>query len=197
MNTLSIVLPVAATVLVAALAFVQWSRTERRQARNELATRQALDAEQRRTMAVPFNQERAAVLRALIDTLNTYELNSRWHAGNQDMRAEIPRLNGFLIENRALLGEYERDVARQFLEALVWIDDYQEQRRGSWEEHRRSEARAGRPDPGDYESSWADTRSDFDLSPTEMWEAVRKWETAREILESRLRDVLQGKDLPL
>ncbi|MER7689917.1 hypothetical protein [Streptomyces sp. NPDC097610] len=196
METLSIVLPVAATVSVAALAFFQWARSEKRQAGNDQATRQALDIEQRRNLAAPFRQERAAALRALIDTLKQLELNSRWNAGSQDMRAEIPKLNSFLIQNRALLGQYECELARQFLEGLTWIDQYQEQRRDSWREYRQSEIESGRADPGEYESSWADTRAS-DIPHAEMWEAVRKWESAGEALESRLRDVLQGKDLPL
>ncbi|WP_369244173.1 hypothetical protein [Streptomyces sp. R41] len=195
MDTLSIALPVVATAMVAALGFLQWARTEKRQARNEHAARQALETEQRRTLAAPFRQERAAALRALIDMLKQYELKSRWNAGNQDLRAEIPKLNSFLIQNRALLREYECELARQFLEGLTWIDRYQEQRREDWSEYRQSEIRSGRPDPGEHESAWEDTRT-LDI-PLEMWEVVRKWKSAGEALESCLRDVLQGKDLPL
>ncbi|MFI6288365.1 hypothetical protein ACIBCM_27075 [Streptomyces sp. NPDC051018] len=194
MDVLSIALPVAATLLVAALAFFQWARTEKRQASNERATRQALEMEQRGTLEAPFREQRTAALQALIDKLKQYELNSRWNTGGQDLRAEIPVLNTFLIQKRALLREDELELARQFLEGLTWIDHHEEQRRESWRAYRQSRIDSGHADPGDYESTWADTGVS-DIPIEEMWEAARKWQSAGEELEARLRSVLQGKDV--
>ncbi|MFC9061906.1 hypothetical protein ACFTXB_28305 [Streptomyces sp. NPDC057074] len=89
MELLTVVLPVSATVFVAIVGYLQWRRSERRQGENETVRQELEQAERRRIAREPFDQQRQEALQELLDKLRELEIQSRWNAGGQDLRAEV------------------------------------------------------------------------------------------------------------
>ncbi|MBY8846915.1 hypothetical protein [Streptomyces sp. SP2-10] len=193
MELLTAALPVGATVFVAIVGYLQWRRSERRQAENETARQVLEHAERRRIARGPYDQQRLEALQELLDKLRELEIQSRWNAGGQDLRAEVPKINTFLIKHGEVLENEERRLAQQFLEGLTWIDHREAEERRRWEEQREQELSEHGADIGSYESSWERTGP---LPPPdrihEAHQAVQKWTSARDALEERLRKALQG-----
>lgn len=190
MELVTAALSVNATVLVAIMSCLQWRRSERRQAENE-AVRQELErSERRRAARGPYDQKRLEALQELLQALRELEIQSRWHPGGQDLRAEIPKINTFLIRHSEVLDDEEHRLAQQFLEGLTWIDHHTAEDRRTWEEERERDFAEHGIDIGPYENSWVTTRSSPDL--TEINAAAQKWKSARDALEERLRKALQG-----
>ena len=93
------------TVVVAALGYYQWRRTDKR--------RRAGD----------FNKTRAAILQTLVERLQQVQLFSRERAGQPaDLDSQVKGLNEFLIENRLWIEPNETQLARQYMEALAAIN---------------------------------------------------------------------------
>lgn len=187
---LTAVLPVGATVFVAIMGYLQWRRSEQRQAENETARQELEQAERRRIARGLHDQRRLEALQELLDKLRELEIQSRWNAGGQDLRAEVPKINTFLIQHGEVLEDEERRLAQQFLEGLTWIDHHEAEERRRWDEQREQQLSAHGSDIGSYESSWVHTGP---LPPFgEVDQAVQKWTSARAALEERLRKALQG-----
>ncbi|MFA3842899.1 hypothetical protein [Streptomyces aureus] len=179
-----------ATVFVALVGYLQWRRSERRKAENETARQDLEQAERRRIARELYDQQRLEALQELLDKLRELEIQSRWNAGGQDLRAEVPKLNTFLIQHGEVLEDEECRLAQQFLEGLTWIDHREADERRRWDEQREQELSAHGSDIGSYESSWERT---VHLPPfDEVHHAVQKWTSARDALEERLRKALQG-----
>ncbi len=182
-----------ATVFVAIVGYLQWRGSERRQAENETARQELEQAERRRIARGPYAQQRLEALQELVDKLRELEIQSRWNAGGQDLRAEVPKINTFLIKHGEVLEDEERRLAQQFLEGLTWIDQREAEERRRWEEQREQELSVYGIDIGSYESSWERTGR---LPPPdrvhEALQVVQKWTSARDALEERLRKALQG-----
>ncbi|MFI9329327.1 hypothetical protein ACIGZJ_17505 [Kitasatospora sp. NPDC052868] len=175
---------------VALLGYLQWKRTEDRQAATEAANLRLAEIERTRALRVVYQQERLQALRELTQMLKAMELASRWHVGGHDMRSEEPRLNAFLITHRAVLTDEEKELALQFFEGLTWIDREVERDRLNWERERQSGLESGGIDIGSYESSWGTTREQSGLA--DAWSFERRWRSASAALDARLRDALQG-----
>ncbi|WP_416483465.1 hypothetical protein [Streptomyces sp. CL12] len=190
MELLTAALPVSATVLVAIVGYLQWRRSERRQAENERVRQELEQAERRRIARGPYDQQRLEALQELLDKLRELEVQSRWNAGGQDVRAEVPKINTFLIKHGEVLEDEDYRLAQQFLEGLTWIDRHAAEDRRRWEEQREQELAAHGTDIGQYESSWERTERLTWIGDADR--AVRKWTSARAALEERLRKALQG-----
>lgn len=190
MEILTAALPVGATVFVAIVGYLQWRRSEQRQAENETARQELEQAERRRIARGPYDQQRLKALQELLDRLRELEIQSRWNGGGKDLRAEVPKINTFLIQRGEVLEDEECRLAQQFLEGLTWIDRREAEERRRWDEQREQELSAHGIDIGSYESSWKQTGP---LPPfDEVHQAVQKWTSARDALEDRLRKALQG-----
>ncbi|MFI2641902.1 hypothetical protein [Streptomyces sp. NPDC018610] len=190
MELLTAVLPVGATVFVAVMGYLQWRRSERRQAENEAARRELEQAERRRIARGTYDRQRLEALRELLDKLRELEVQSRWNPGGRDLRAEVPKINGFLIRHGEVLEDEDRRLAQQFLKGLTWIDHHEADERREWEERREQQLAEHGLDIGSYESSWARTESLDWIADSQ--DAVRRWTSARAALEERLRKALQG-----
>ncbi|MGW1818890.1 hypothetical protein ACWCQM_35680 [Streptomyces sp. NPDC002125] len=190
MDLVTVVLPVGATLVVAIMGYLQWRRSERRQAVNETALRELAQADRRSAARGRYYQQRLQALQELLEQLRELEIQSRWNAGGRDLRAEVPKINAFLIKRGEVLEDEERQLARQFLAGLTWIDQHQAEDRLRWDERRERERAAHGVDIGPYESSWESTEG-LDWVP-EANEAAQKWMSARDALEERLRQALQG-----
>ncbi|MEU2554485.1 hypothetical protein ABZ589_22805 [Streptomyces sp. NPDC013313] len=190
MELLTAALPVSATLLVAIMGYLQWRRSERRQAESEMARHELEQAERRRVARGPYDQQRLEALRKLLDKLRELEIQSRWNAGGRDLRAEVPKINTFLIKHGEVLEDEDRRLTQQFLEGLTWIDHHAAEDRRRWEERREQELAAHGTDIGQYESSWVRTERLTWVGDADQ--AVRKWTSARAALEERLRKALQG-----
>ncbi|MEU9397567.1 hypothetical protein AB0D86_47305 [Streptomyces sp. NPDC048324] len=190
MELLTVALPVGATVFVAIVGYLQWRRSEQRQAENETARQELEQAERRRIARGPYDQQRLQALRQLVDQLRELEIESRWNAGGQDLRAEVPKINTFLIQHGEVLEDEERRLAQQFLEGLTWIDHHEAEERHRWEERREQWLSTHGCDIGSYESSWETTGPLPSFG--EVHQAVQKWTSARDALEERLRRALRG-----
>ncbi|MEV6840942.1 hypothetical protein AB0N17_41805 [Streptomyces sp. NPDC051133] len=92
MELLTAALPVSATVLVAIVGYLQWRRSERRQAESETVRHELEQAERRRIARGPYDQKRLEALQELLDKLRDLEIQSRWNAGGRDLRAEVPKI---------------------------------------------------------------------------------------------------------
>jgi hypothetical protein len=182
-------LPVGATVFVAIVGYVQWRRGERRQAENELARLELEHSERRRTARAPYSQRRLEALQELISSLRELEIQSRRNTGSQDLRAEVPRINTFLIQHGEVLEDEERLLAQQFLEGLMEIDRVLVEGRRREEDERQELAGRG-IDMESLETSWTQTGK-LPLVP-EIMHGAQKWESAQLALEERLRQALQG-----
>ncbi|QHF94995.1 hypothetical protein DEH18_15295 [Streptomyces sp. NHF165] len=191
MDLVTAALPVGATVFVAILGYLQWRRSERRQAENETVRRELEQTDRRRTAREPYDQRRREALQELLDALRELEIRSRWNAGGQDLRAEVPKVNTFLIRHSEVLDDEERRLTREFLDGLTWIDHHEADNRRRWEERRERQRAAHGTDIGPYESSWASTEPLPWLDGAQA--AARKWNSARDALEERLRNALQGE----
>ncbi|MCQ6553627.1 hypothetical protein NPS70_10515 [Streptomyces sp. C10-9-1] len=190
MEILTAALPVGATVLVAIVGYLQWRRSEQRQADIETARQEMEQAERRRVARGPYDQQRLEALQKLLEKLRELEIQSRWNGGGQDLRAEVPKINTFLIRHGEVLDDEERRLTRQFVEGLTWIDRREAEERLRWDERREQQLSAYGIDIGPYGSSWGQTGP---LPPfDEAHQAVQKWTSARDALEERLRQVLQG-----
>jgi hypothetical protein len=175
-EVLIVVLPVGATVFVAIVGYLQWRRSERRQAENEAVRHELEQAERRRIAREPYDQRRREALQELVDRLHELEIQSRWNAGGRDLRAEVPKINTFLIKHGAVLEDEERELTRQFLEGLTWIDHYEAENRRKWKQEREQKLAEDDVDIGSYESTWLNTGP---LTvPTASREAARKWTSA-------------------
>ena len=187
---LTTVLPVGATVFVAVMGYVQWRGGERRRVQNELARQDLEQTELRRAARGPYDQQRLEALKNLLDKLNALEIQSRWNKGGRDLRAEVPKINTFLIQNGAVLTDEERRLARQFLEGLTWIDHHEADRGRKWQEERERNLAEHGVDIGSYEDSWNQTGPLIGMD--EAGQAMQQWSSARMALEARLRDALRG-----
>ncbi|MEU6621949.1 hypothetical protein ABZ926_14410 [Streptomyces litmocidini] len=190
MELLIAALPVGATVFVAIVGYLQWRRSERRQAGSEAARQELEQAERCRAVRGPYDQLRLEALQGLLDKLRELEIQSRWNAGGRDLRAEVPKINTFLIKHGEVLEDEEHRLAQQFLEGLTWIDHHEAEGRRTWEEQREQELAEHGSDIGPYESSWERTEKLVWIPAANQ--AVRKWTSARAALEERLRKALQG-----
>lgn len=188
MSVLSVALPVAGTLLVALLGYLQWRRTERHKVRIDTANFQSVDQERARTAANLYRQQRIRALQELVSTLKSLELESRWNSGGHDLRGEIPHLNSFLIRHGAVLDGEDCRLARDFLDGLTWIDHYIEGETANWEKTRGEILERTGHDIGSYNenSEWCLT------GPGPPQEVIAEIQ-ASVALESRLRDALQGR----
>ncbi|QXJ20735.1 hypothetical protein AGRA3207_001500 [Actinomadura graeca] len=177
-------------MFVAIMGYLQWRGGERRRVQSEVARQELEQAELRRTASGAYNQQRLEVLRELLDKLHDLEIQSRLDAKERDLRAELPRINTFLIKHGTTLTEEEHQLTRQFLEALTWIDHVKTQERARWEEERARRLAEEGVDIGSYEDSWALTGPIAPLDGA-AW-ALQQWASARDALEDRLRDALRG-----
>src|SRR5712691_220342 len=99
------VLGLAGTVMVAALGYYQWRRTD--------TPRRERD----------FNKKRAATLQSLVERLQGLQLGARDRtAQSGDLEDQARRLNEFLIENRLWLEPGDKKLARGYLDALIAIN---------------------------------------------------------------------------
>lgn len=99
------VLGLAGTVVVAALGYYQWRRTDKQRRDRE------------------FNQKRAATLQTLVERMQGLQLVSRNRTVQRaGLEAQKKQLNEFLIENRLWLKPKDEELARSYLDALIAIN---------------------------------------------------------------------------
>ncbi len=99
------VLGLAGTVVVAALGYHQWRRTDKQRRERE------------------FNEKRAAMLQTLVGRMQGLQLVSRNRTVQRaHLEAQRKHLNEFLIENRLWLKPNDNELARSYLDALIAIN---------------------------------------------------------------------------